>query len=127
MEDQLISFDTAKLAKEKGLTYDDICQSYRRDGGFTYVRNDDEFYLAPTQSLLQNWLREKHNMFVIVTAEFYSNGINHNVQILTYDKNNTQEDYFDNSKCTGMFGDNGEFDTYELALEFGLVEALKLL
>jgi hypothetical protein len=42
MQDQLISFETARLAKEKGL----------------------ESGISVTRSLLQKWLREKHNIFV---------------------------------------------------------------
>ena len=71
MEEQLISFETAKLAKEKdyggkGLT---TSYGYYRDGILCSIptNNKSDFcgedeYSAPTQSLLQKWLREKHNL-----------------------------------------------------------------
>lgn len=77
---------------------------------------------APTQSLLQKYLREKYNCHIQVTHEAYINGINFNVQVLFYNPNVT--DCWDDLS-SGMYGDNGEFPTYEEALEFGLREALK--
>ena len=41
MKDQLVKFETAKLAKEKGF-------------------EGPHLVLLPTQSLLQRWIREKH-------------------------------------------------------------------
>jgi Mg2+/Co2+ transporter CorB len=50
MTDQLISFETAKLAKEKGFNIKH------------YWYND----IRPTQSLLQKWLREKHGIHIVI-------------------------------------------------------------
>jgi len=139
MEEQLISFEVSKLAKEKG--FNEPCRYVLdipdnnimdiTDMGFGKDKNSDiEQYnrvTVPTQSILQKWLRETHNMFVVVTAEFYGDGINHNVQVFTYDPSNQEDDYYDNSKCTMMYGDDGQFNTYEQALEFGLEKALKLI
>ena len=82
MKDELITFETAKLAKEKG--FDELCYAFYGETGiidnFYYdsVCSFDELlinnvildrsiehekaYLAPTQSLLQRWLRVVHNM-----------------------------------------------------------------
>lgn len=79
---------------------------------------------VPTQSLLQKWLREKHNLYICISAEFYKTGINHTIQILCYNPNLAESGYYDDDKCTGMYGDNSEFKTYEDALEFGLQKAL---
>ena len=73
---------------------------------------------------IQKWLREKHNLYICISAEFYKTGINHTLQILCYNPNLSESDYYDNDKCTGMYGDNAEFKTYEEALEFGLQKAL---
>lgn len=67
MENQLISFETAKLAKEKGFR-EFCCYAYTNDGKYMYG-NEIGFYwksytISPTQSLLQRWLREKHNIFM---------------------------------------------------------------
>jgi hypothetical protein len=49
MEDQIISFETAELAKEK----------YLETGVY-----------PPSQSLLQKWLREKHGIRIVVDEDF---------------------------------------------------------
>lgn len=73
MKEQLISFETAKLAKEKGFDIE-VLNAYRSDGSiFSGAEGEDndiynhnlwDFYSAPTQSLLQRWLREKHNILI---------------------------------------------------------------
>ena len=155
MKEQLISFETAKLAKEKGFNEETFGHHYIDNNddhlfphaitGFNEALKwnsilEDSFFKAlyrgleikeiisvPTQSFLQQWLREKHNIYVIITEEFYANGINHNVQILTYDSSNVENNYINNNKSTKMYGDNGEFKNHEEALEFGLQKALKLI
>jgi len=85
MEEQIISFETAKLAKEKGFEWN--CNDCYDRNGHTYLngwceRLDDFFednnfnnseieskgleyyYIASTQSLLQKWLREVYNIIV---------------------------------------------------------------
>jgi hypothetical protein len=67
MEDQLISFETAKLAKKHGF---ELSMEQRKTTMF-YASNGrlcdkvydfDDVCLAPTQSLLQRWLREEHQI-----------------------------------------------------------------
>ena len=138
MTEQLISKETAILAKEKGFneeTYDYFNQSGEYETSlekeyFNKGIHTSENIITiscPTQSLLQKWLREKHNLYICISAEFYKTGINHTLQILCYNPNLSESDYYDNDKCTGMYGDNAEFETYEDALEFGLQKALKLI
>ena len=72
MED-LITFETAKLAKEKGFI-GECRNAYKVKGGkeklhmigSEYV-NDTLFTLAPTQSLLQKWLWVNHKVWVEIT------------------------------------------------------------
>lgn len=71
MEEQLVSFETANLAKEKGFVDMAIPQIYIGKGvlwdysvhgscsNYNYVE-------APTQSLLQKWLREEHSIHICV-------------------------------------------------------------
>jgi hypothetical protein len=67
MKEQLIEFSTAKLAKEKGFSVP-CSRAYHVASktevlAFTATTNkDDEHYSAPTQSLLQKWLRDAHNI-----------------------------------------------------------------
>lgn len=76
MEEQLISFETAKLAKEKGyniVTYS--LQYYYAENNHNDLRDSPhnssqvESFLVPTQSLLQTWLRKVHDLHVVVNRE----------------------------------------------------------
>lgn len=87
MKEELVIFETAKLAKEKG------------------------FELLPTQSILQKWLREEHNLEVNaygvrytgdIKAIYYTYAINGANRLHTY-----------------------RYNTYEEALEAGLFDALE--
>jgi hypothetical protein len=134
MKDELVTYKTAKLAKKIG--FKEACDYYYGKS-FANNNNNNLYYSydgslrsksdieCPTQSQLQNHLREKYNLHVIVTPEFYKTGINYCVQVLCYDP--TQEDFTDNDKSTGLYGDNGEFPRPEKALEFGLQLALNLI
>ena len=132
MKDEVVGFETAKLAKEKG--FDAIVSCGYTDEGLEYrpsywdidcdvneivLKNDSldkdtAKYLAPTQSLLQRWLREVHSIdcwiapFIGEDEECYSGIIFKNKQDAFID-----EDVFGNS--------------YEESLEKLLQEALKLI
>ena len=128
MEDALITFETAKLAKEKGFNiFTDVC--------FANTPNsDDKQYkkiklhhshsvgsvdsfgnmltivaYAPTQSLLAKWLREEHNIHLIAYK---------NINIDGYDWCFITTDGITNINS---------YKTYEEAYEIGLQEALKLI
>ena len=73
MTEQLITFDTAKLAKEKGFDWQ-TNMVYKQELLYTrdnIIKNsafkNSKVYraTAPTQSLLQKWLREVHNIHVV--------------------------------------------------------------
>ena len=131
MEDTRITFETAKLAKEKGFYQEPNrlkIPYYNYKGEFKgdvkdwlrkYLRNEDtsdvESVSAPTQSLLAKWLREEYNIHVTS-------------QIGNLDFINTYHyeiRYIDKNKF--MCKVNGNFKTYEEALEIGLQKALKLI
>jgi hypothetical protein len=135
MKEEIVTFDTAKLAREKGFNY--RCHKFTYligekiyDGEYLNHNKEVKKFISkisiPTQSLLQKWLREKHNCYIQISEDFYKNGINHLVQVLFYDKKGSNGyDYICDKKSTGMWGDNHEFPTYEEALEFGLQKALE--
>ena len=131
MKEQLISLETAKLAKEKGFnievkTYFDIkkfgdkpCEFYGRLNANDYNSWDDKlkkninagYISAPTQSLLQKWLREVYNIHIAVLPKILpSNEIKY---------------YCFKGKIKKDFKDL--YNTYEEVLEKGLQEALKLI
>ncbi len=109
-KEEIVSFETAKLAREKGLDK---------------FNGEDFLVLAPTQSLLQKWLREEHNIWINILPECYSYGLQINMAILCVEMDG--EKAKSTHKSTGWWGDNGEYPTYEDALEDGLQQALKLI
>ena len=129
IEESYVSFDTAKMLKEAG--FDARCYVQYSDIGVQWdstspsnFNADHWAYSCPTQALAARWLREAHGIHVVITEEAYTNGINYLWQVLIY--NPLSVDCWDN-KSTGMYGDNGEYKTYEEALEAGLQEAIKLI
>ena len=126
MKEQLVSWEAARLLKEKGFNIPtEYVYNTEGDIGkgsyYAYNWNDcgDSSWTsasAPSQSLAQKWLREKLNLFVhsFCSASGWAWQID---------------------KCNGTFvkwseytGPNagGQWDTYEEALECGIIEALKL-
>ena len=125
MEDTRITFETAKLAKEKGFYQEPNRRKvpyYNYKGEFNgdvtdflrkYLREEDtsevESVSAPTQSLLAKWLREEHNIHLIAYK---------NINIDGYDWC-----YITTDGITNI----NSYKTYEEALEAGLYQALLLL
>lgn len=131
MKEQLIDFETAKLAKAKGFNQIvgigvkyNLGQYYNHKGelngafSIEHLRsivnkeeaNSEPIVAAPTQSLLQKWLREVHSIIVSVDigddrTYFIS------LTVISHNSN----------------GDNiwGNYKTYEEALDNGLQEALE--
>ena len=124
MKEQLISFETAKLAKEKGYTgtppyFGYVDKFYENNGtirsyGMHRVKNIKELIHAPTQSLFQKWLREKHNIDITIKV-----GREKNIKVYYTHLSQLSHHYkeYNWSPCT----------SYEDALEAGLQTALKLI
>ena len=118
--EQYVSFETAKLAKEKG--FNEPCRHYYLNGAkevnnetimiydlpYPYNSTDKNYFAAPTQSLLARWLREKHKLFIEVTVD--------SIRLI---REGDSTKYYTNNK--------EEFRSYEEAMEAGLQDALKLL
>jgi hypothetical protein len=125
MKEQLISFDTAKLAKEK--EFDKLNGCACQIGWVTHFISGDSYVIddlgnnhdieRPTQSLLQKWLRDVHKLHAYTDC-------NASGWFWMIDKTNgTSILWSDDS------GPNpgGEWDNYEEALELALFEALNLI
>ena len=114
------SFDILKYLKEiimlNELQLDPAMLRAARKYGYTG---------QPYPSALAAWLRDKYGMFVVVTPDAYTTGVNWEVQVLSY--NPEDPTCWDADMSSGVFGDNAEFATYEQALLFGLSHAFKLL
>ena len=123
MEEELISLETAMLAKEKGFNegsyhlYTYPNNELKSFQALNYNAEQDGLqYEAPTQSLLQKWLREKHNIEIecyrtMETVEGYNYGC--------------QGENWNDDLTEDMFNFYGK--TYEETLEKGLQEALNLI
>ncbi len=128
--EQIISFETAKLAKKanfmfNGKTNDWLSTTlpYLNDGtrriDFTY---DGERWSAPTQSLLQSWFRVKHNLLVEVNYRTFgcSSGNGYFYIVERKNKNKGMDNYVGKTIFEG-------FETEEEALEVGLQVAAKII
>ena len=74
-----VSFDAAKLLKEKGFDSEDCFAFYKKNGeiGFLQTFGDITDYvsetcvIAPTLQMVLKWLREVHNIFIIIEPHKY--------------------------------------------------------
>lgn len=117
MEDTLVGPEVAKLAKEKG--FNAICRHAYKDNnnipinfdnGCCYDILSEHYTICPTQSLLQKWLREVHNIKVTVLPSYRKGFNKYFIEILNTNKFKQLDSYY---------------ETYEEALEVGLIEGLK--
>jgi len=104
MKDELITSQTAKLAKEKGFIPNQKETYYNPVSGFTKYEE-----VPPTRSLIQNWLREVHDILLYVDPKSHHYFQYH---IITND-----------DEIISSFRSNN----WEETLEEGLIEALKLI
>ena len=135
MEETLISFETAKSAKDREFDLECKYRYYKVYAGSTLNKvghNVGDFVLstinkndnslgvaslaeAPTQALLQRWLREVYNIHLMVEPYYNEE------KLLVYGFDLITERAEEETII-----EKG-FKTYEEALEIGLQEALKLI
>lgn len=131
MEEQIISFETAKLLKEIGIEeglkcnyvycigYDTVNsekEPIKCEGTRSSVVGQFHLALAPTQSLVQKYLREKYHLHIHIAdlgLYMWSN------MIIALSIDGTQG--------KGGYLGKKNYKTYEESLESGLYEALKLI
>lgn len=132
IHEEICTYEVCKLAKEKGFPQDpdknDHCLMYCWDGlrdihplAMWIVWEMEEYdhdnlYAAPTQSLLQRWLREENGYYVYPFFDNESRRWTWVCRELTGDKWIQLLDF-----------EERYFDTYELALEDALKYALEKL
>jgi len=127
MNEPLITFRTAKLAKEKGFNieshnwYDQTETLNPTKGVRGSMCYTNEGY-APPQSLLQKWLREEHN--IDVWAQPFVEGYRtDNFELYLPDESYSYFLFKDGVWAT----DEVDFIDFEEALEEGLYQALLLI
>ena len=140
MEDQIVSFETAMLLREKG--FNEPCSYYYEDDelyklayyhgdGTGFVRNNSPINdrlsceemqcTAPTQSLAQRWLREIHHITFNANPHRNNGEI---IYIITI-KDISNKKYIDFNVMMNASNKAIMFDTYEDAIEEGLKYCLK--
>ena len=142
MEEQYITFETAQLSKEKGFNvhvnnaydlkgefgnYYDIVNESPFDYEDDHIDYDSLRYSAPTQALLQKWLRKVHQIYVDVdidqtSAPKFCYMIS---RFIGNPMNLAAEEWDWQNLPNGA--DWGLHRKWEDALEEGLFEALKLI
>ena len=149
MKDELISFETARLAKEKGFKERVIhgyvvkselstikegslqnCYHLEDYGDTTtidwnnYIGRFVTNVSAPTQSLLQRWLRDIHGLHLIIIPMVT---MTYTFKLMSVWRKDFHPDdlVIETPPYKGV--DAFDYDDYEKALEAGLQEALKLI
>jgi hypothetical protein len=147
MKEEIVKFETAKLAKEKGFFYKtaqfyptENPHSYNKDlqgvgilgtlhennlyKKYTEIHEEsglleyqiNTYISAPTQALLQKWLKDKHNIIVLSEPVLGFSHIEFSMSIYT------KKNIFSLTKFHVSSN-----KSYEEALEAGLIEGLKLI
>ena len=129
LKEDIVSFETAKLAKEKGFIFNgrtnDWLQTtlpYHEDGTRNIGTHYEDYIGAPTQSLLQKWLRDKHHIQVEVNFRRFGVESCNGYFYMANPKKYCTMNYY-----TGVEGKGRGFTTYEEALEEGLKVGLNLI
>ena len=141
MEDEIVSFETAMLLKEKG--FNEPCTYYYEDDelyklgyyhgdGTGFARNNSPINdrllceemqcTAPTQSLAQKWLREHLECHMFVIPSLQEGNIIYYVHIIKY---SNKIYYGHNLILKDSNASTMTFTSYEDAIEAGLKYCLK--
>jgi hypothetical protein len=121
MQDTIVNFETAKLAKERGFNIIQLMGShhtfYKSDGskivGDSFAKQLMNY--APTQSLLQKWLREIHGIHIDFQYDLEPDMKTINVSFSVINHEGS------------LYNEKKKYLKYEEALEEGLQHALEIL
>lgn len=138
MQDEIVKYATARLAKAKG--FDENCNLFYDKKTVLYGHPENmgcnslsEFPIfccsAPTQTLLQRWLRENHRIECSAAVNFYNKskklGYYYSIDRFNSVDIHDGKDYdFDQ---LNLIGDKQAYNTFEDALEIAIVLSLKLI
>lgn len=123
MEDKLVSFEAAKLAKNNNFPYMDYGYGYSDDGLLVDPMFTTVICKAPTQTSLQKWLREVHNIHIMINYKPNKKMWDAMAYSLLLSGKEFTNEYFIWKNLDNL----DDYNTYEEALENGLIEALKII
>jgi hypothetical protein len=133
MKEELITFETAVLAKEKGFNEEVLCH-YKNDGLDWFLdelKNSDlerSEYSRPTQSLLQKWLREKHIIDTNPICNYHhQKGRMYHAGIIFINAKGEVDIIIIPETDKSLDTIHRYYKSYEKAIEEALQEALKLI
>jgi hypothetical protein len=121
LTEQLITIETARLAKEKGLNEGGITWLFYEENGRMFnneYENGSQDYICCTQDFLHAWLRKNHNMYLEIYIGHDEDSIWWNTEIFSIEKGYVIEPLNEEDINGG---------SYEEAYENGLQEALKMI
>lgn len=140
MELKLVEFETAKLAKEVGFNHmkancygDNMAYNLPEGNLINALKAGNNYILAPTQALLQTWLRLTWLIELYVKQEASGSDDYEWSYVIKYENKSakrtcnritTIESFY---WYSGGYGNTAKSDTYETALESGLIRALEIL
>ena len=129
IHEEICTYEVCKLAKEKGFNeyveafYAEDCNTPHSQGPEKWNEYKDR-YAAPTQCLLQRWLREEKKMYVCpIIISDYEDDFHPDIVYWSFIILNTESGdsiYREYERI-----DDKRFATYELALEDALKYALE--
>lgn len=122
IHDGICTYEVCKLAKEKG--FDEKCYHYYQkeelesDGYFNRYNKGVEYICsAPTQSLLQRWLREEKKIYIAISVD-----IDHDLHRVCFEY---EVCYDFDGRTMEYHNSYDSFGQYEDALEDALKYALE--
>ena len=130
MKLELVSFEVAKILKEKGFNIPSG-KMYQTPVG--NLINPEYSYKsdiqAPTLALVQKWLRGVHDIYVTIGYEGEDSDSYCFAYTIQHENTSSKEKKLYKRMITDYSrqANSGYWDTYEQALEQGIIEALKLL
>ena len=114
-----VSFETAKLLKERGFNKDTYTMSMYDENGeakdVLLLKVGEEPVLRPTLQMTMKWLREVHSLYIDIVTSFSQDGI-----CYTFSCFNTM-DLIQGTKGTSYH----EYQTYEEAAEEAVLYCLQ--
>lgn len=114
IQEDYVSFEVAKLLKEKGFEQHKCQHSYNSKGVFKWSDNLDPYeYSAPTHQMAMKWLREVYN--IIIEPESVWNGKKWEYQLFIVTPQNADSPYYEHNP----------YKSYEECVEAAIKYCLK--